>query len=230
MNDWISWTGAIIALLLLLAVAHILAIRPWCMRLGATRDEAHGPWPGDELVPSPKTYATHVITIQASAEQIWPWIIQVGQGRAGFYSYQWLERLFGFQMENADQLVDAWQHLHVGDGIRLHQDATPLSVVTLEPARSLVLAGGRELQPKRTLADPSPMRLHSYRGYTWAFFLEAQADGSTRFIARIRATWERSVLNSLHNWLLMEPAHLIMQRGMNAGLKRRVEGMLANKR
>jgi hypothetical protein len=206
-----------------LVAAHALWLRPLCMRWGSTDAEAHGPWPGDDLVPAPKTHGTHVITIHARAEEIWPWLVQIGQDRAGFYSYDWLERLFGFHMRNVDRVNKEWQRLQPGDPLRLHPAATPLEVVTVEANRCLVTAGGRELQRGVDLRDPSVMMTHRYAAYSWAFILVPQGDGTTRFIARLRATWPRSVFDSLRNWLFMEGAHLIMQLEMNRGLKRRAE-------
>lgn len=219
----LMWSIAIPAALFCFVIVHVYCIRPWCMRLGATQEEARRQWPGDELIPCPKSYATHCITIDATPSEIWPWLIQIGQDRAGFYSFDWLENLFGFDMHNADQIVDGWQELNVEDGVKLHHSATPLSIVRLEPERALVLAGGTELQPDTDVSDPSAMKLHTYTRYTWGLFLEPIDEVSTRFVARIRATWKRKMGYFIHNWFFMEPAHLIMQRGMNVGLKKRVE-------
>lgn len=82
--------------------------------------------PCDELVEHPKLNATHAITIDAPASAVWPWLVQMGQTRGGFYSYAWLENLVGCHMHNADQIHPEWQDLKVGDQVWLHPKAPPL--------------------------------------------------------------------------------------------------------
>ena len=83
--------------------AYIVGVRPWHRRWGATPEEVTRPLPGDGLVAEPVTSATHAITIGAPAGAIWPWLVQLGQNRGGFYSYEWLENLAGCQMRNTDR-------------------------------------------------------------------------------------------------------------------------------
>jgi len=206
----------------LLAVFLARVLRPWCMRWGATAEERGRSWPGDELIPAPRCHCMHCITIDAPPEQVWRWLIQTGQDRAGFYSYDWIERLFGYDMRNADRIHPEWQQLAVGDRVRLHQATTPLEVVHLVEGRVVVLAGGRRLQDE-PIRDPSAMRLHRYEAYTWSWFLEPVEGGGTRFIAWLRASWDEAPRPGLWHWLFVEPAHFIMQRGMHRGLKARVE-------
>ena len=85
--------------------AYVFLIRPWHLKWGATEEELKMPLPGDELVKHPKLNATHAITINAPVAEVWPWLVQVGQKRGGFYSYTWLENLVGCEMSNADQIV-----------------------------------------------------------------------------------------------------------------------------
>lgn len=212
-----------LAVFVLTLLFHIFVLRPFCMGWGATKEELSQSWPGDEFIDHPKTYATHALTIQAKPSEIWPWLVQVGQNRAGFYSYDWIENLFGFEMTNAHEIVEEWQSLKVDDGLLLHPHATPLRVSHCIPENCIVAVGGQALQGEKTVVDPSVMRLNRYEGYTWAFFLRPKADGSTRFIARIRATWKPGLIDNLRNWCFMEPAHLIMQLKMNRGLKQRAE-------
>ena len=93
----------------------------------------------------------HCITIDAPPEQVWRWLIQTGQDRAGFYSYDWIERLFGYDMRNADRIHPEWQQLAVGDRVRLHQATTPLEVVHLVEGRVVVLAGGSQPASKSSV-------------------------------------------------------------------------------
>jgi len=73
--------------------AYVLAVRPWHLRWGATDEEVSRPMPGDELVAHPNVLSTHAITINAPVEEVWPWLVQIGQDKGGFYSYSWLENL-----------------------------------------------------------------------------------------------------------------------------------------
>src|SRR5690242_10440737 len=99
------------------AIAYALVFRPWHLRWGATDEETTETLPGDALVPHPKSQATHAITIHAPVAEVWPWLVQVGQDKGGFYSYTWLENLVGCQMRNADRIVPQFQQLQVGDKV-----------------------------------------------------------------------------------------------------------------
>ena len=97
--------------------AYAFFVRPWHLKWGATEEELNMSLPGDGLVQNPKLNATHAITINAPVRDVWPWLVQVGQNRGGFYSYTWLENLVGCEMRNADQIVPEWQELKVGDEV-----------------------------------------------------------------------------------------------------------------
>lgn len=222
MNMNLGVVGGIALSIAALTLIYIYVIRPWHMSWGATTEELKRSLPGDDLVPRPKANATHGVTIQATAEEAWPWVVQMGQGRGGFYSYDWLENLFGCDIHNVDRIVPEWQELQVGDGIKLHPKAPALSVVTVAPPRDLVICGGRDLQPDEP-DDPSFLQLHRLKAYTWAFVLVDQPDGACRFLARVHADWSPGLINFFRYRLFLEPAHSIMQRKMNLGLKACVE-------
>jgi hypothetical protein len=119
----------LVALGTALAVAYPAVIRPWMMRWGATDEERHKPLPGDELVPDPLTTSTRAITVNAPVEVVWPWLMQMGTGRAGWYSYAWLENLLprcarGAEITNAERIIPEFQNLKVGDSIPAHLQAT----------------------------------------------------------------------------------------------------------
>jgi hypothetical protein len=189
------------------AAAYAFAIRPWHLRWGATRAEAARPLPGDELASGRDLDSTHAITIQAPVERVWPWIVQIGQGRGGFYSYAFLENLVGCQMENAGRIHPEWQDLKVGDPVYLHPKAPPLRVTRLDPGRALVL------------------------GTSWAFILEPEGERATRLLVRGRGRFELpdlgQPLNFLYWRLVFEPAHFLMERRMLKGIKERAEGTAA---
>ena len=118
---------------------YALAIRPWLLRWGATAAERSKSLPGDLLVPQANSSATRAITIDAPPERVWPWIVQIGQGRGGFYSYTWLENLVGCEIVNAGTIHAEWQDLKPGDSLRLHPKMPGLPVAILEKNRALVL-------------------------------------------------------------------------------------------
>jgi hypothetical protein len=94
-------------------------IREWYNRWGATDKEVSRSLPGDELVPNPQLVSTRAITINACPEDIWPWLMQLGQQRGGLYSYELLENLARCDMRNADRIIPEFQPLKIGDEVRL---------------------------------------------------------------------------------------------------------------
>ena len=101
------WSTA--ALLVPLAAAH--AQLAWYTRRGTSEDERGTPLPGDDIVPDPKTGRTMAMTIHAAPSAIWPWLVQMGQGRGGFYTHEWVENLLWADIRNADRILSAWQQL-----------------------------------------------------------------------------------------------------------------------
>ncbi len=185
-----------------------LLIRPWHQKWGATGQEATGSLPGDELMPDAPWRTTHAITIQAPIEVVWSWIVQMGQGRGGFYSYDWLENLFGMNIRNVDRILPQFQQLEVGDTVPFWK-GVGVTVRQIVPPRLLVLAGA--LNDDRS-AD----------GGSWVFTLDEVSPASTRLVVRTRSSygpwWIAPAV-----CLLGEPAHFIMERAMMLGIKRRSE-------
>jgi len=192
------------------ALAYWFGLRPWSLRWGATDAERVKPLPGDDRVPHPKVESTRAVTIDAPPEDVWPWIAQIGQDRAGFYSYTWLENLVGCHMRNAGRLVPEWQDIAEGDFVWLHPKAPPLAVNELIPGRAMVL------------------------GDSCAFVLEPAGEGRTRFIMRGRGAYTPDLHNAVLNFVLWrvvyEPAHFIMERKMMLGIKQRAERLAREKR
>jgi hypothetical protein len=183
--------------------AYVCGIRPWHLRWGATDEEVNEPFIGDELLSQPKLKATHAITINAPAADVWPWLVQMGQNRGGFYSYTWLENLVGCDMHNANEIAPEWQDLKVGDKVWLHPKAPPVEVAAMEPGRAIVLK-------------------------PWgAFVLQPIDEKMTRLIIRSQGDYEPDLKNAVLNFLLWrvfyEPAHFIMERKMLLGIKARAE-------
>ena len=199
------------------AISYAFLIRPWHLRWGATKEECRAPLPGDEIVPAPEHEATHAITINAPVADLWPWLVQIGQDKGGFYSYTWLENLAGCHMHNADRLVPEWQGLKVGDVVRLHPKAPPLPVRVVEPYRAIVLGGLGEVEE----GDGSVVTA----GGTWGMYLKEVDKSTTRLLIRLRLARQSGVKNWLSYDAVLEPAHFIMERKMMRNIKKRAEGM-----
>jgi hypothetical protein len=187
-------------------------VRPWLVRWGATDDEVGRALPGDELVEGdggdgPRT--TRAVTIDAPPSAVWPWLAQIGEDRAGFYSYSWLERLAGCRMHNASRVHDEWQHRAPGETVWLAERYGELG-------RQVVA----HLEPDRVLAMVSPTdwdTILAGRGATggWTLVLEPTAEGRTRLLARGSGG---AVGTSL-----FDVAHFVMEQKMMRGIKERVE-------
>jgi len=196
-------------------------LRHWRTTWGAIDAEIHRSLPGDDLVPHPKWGWTHAITIRASAAEVWPWLIQMGQGRGGMYSYEWLENLVGCDIHNADRIISEFQHLEVGDGIRLHPKVS-IPITVIEPGRALVLHVRANTQTGRTfeLTDTMPEK---YLNISWVFFLDELDEGTTRLISRWRGDYNPSLGNALIYRVFTEQISFVMDRKMLLGIKQRVE-------
>lgn len=184
--------------------------RSWQLRWGATGEEVSASLAGDALIATADLVATRAITIRAPADLIWPWIAQLGQGRGGFYTYDWLENLLGLDVHSADRVVPEWQDIQAGNQIRLAAD-TGMAVAIAEYGRALVIRGGIPIG-----AVPCPYDC------TWGWFLRGQDDGTTRLVVRERYAYTR-------RWapLLLEPVQVIsfmMTQRMLRGIRERAEG------
>jgi hypothetical protein len=201
--------GAGIAVIAGAAAAAVLLARHWQLRWGATAQELAGPLPGDELIANPDLTATRALTVRAPAARVWPWIAQLGQGRGGLYSYDFLENLIGCDIHSADRVVREWQDIKAGDEVRLHPDVA-LEVAAVDPGLSLVL---RSAVPDGNA--PPPFR------FTWAFALQPGPDGTTRLIVRERYAYTQPWAR-----LLVEPVEVIdfvMTQKMLRGIRSRAE-------
>jgi hypothetical protein len=181
---------------------------------GATDEDQNRPLAGDELLPSVDQSATRAITVDTAAENVWPWIVQLGQGRGGFYSYDWLENFVAhIDIHNADEIVPEWQDVAVGSEVRLAPEL-PLQVAVVDPGRALVLRGAVPMGPAAPPCD-----------FTWAFVLLPQPERTTRLVVRERYQYSR-------RWagLIVQPAQLVscfMTPEMLRGIKTRAERTLA---
>ena len=188
-------------------------------RWGATAAEVAQAMPGDELVAHPVLGYTRAITIEAPTDRVWPWLVQMGQGRGGLYSFDGLENLVGCDIHSADRILPAAQQLAVGDLIRLGPSGYPcFRVDRVEPGAALVLVGA-DPRPPHAPADPdSPTGIA-----TWQWQLRPTPDGrGTRLVTRQRLSYPPSTGTSVM-WHLVEPVGFVMERQMLRGIKRRAE-------
>jgi hypothetical protein len=191
------------------------------VKWGATDAEVQRTLPGDDLVPCPKWQYTNAITIEAPAAKVWPWLVQIGQGRGGWYSYEWLENLVGCDIHNTDQIIQEFQNLEVGDSVRLATEMPGYSVAIVEPGCIIVLYTDSRIGPTPFPAGTKP---GDYLASTWGFFLDETDDNGTRFISRFRSDYNPRMKNRLlYGPCLVEPISTMMQRKMLLGIKRRAE-------
>ena len=195
--------------ILTFAVLYWFPIRRWMSRWGTTPSDLTRVMAGDGLLVDPTYSGTMAVTVNAPPEHIWPWLVQMGYQRGGLYSYDWLDRLFGYlDRPSATRILPEFQHLAVGDNIPLGRGPSwPVAVV--EPRRALVL----------------DMRNMGGFDWVWQFGLYPVDEKRTRLVSRSRvraqAVWAR-----LFTYVI-EPAGFLMTRRMLLGLKQRAEALRA---
>lgn len=178
--------------------------RPKVLNWGATAEEVAMVMPGDDVLPDATLQTTRAVSVQAPPESIWPWLVQMGpRPRAGAYTYDWIERLLGIDIENSDRILPQFQRLEPGEFMALNKKGQGIAVVAVDPPRSLVLQWRPALS-------------------TWTFLLQPRPDGSTRLLSRNRLRGHGPLF-----WLgmaaFMEPGSLVMERKMLLGIKQRAE-------
>jgi hypothetical protein len=210
----------------LAAVAsYLLVVRPWMLSWGASKDEVNHLLPGDEFIPEPRLNATHAVDIQAPPAAVWPWLVQIGQGRGGFYSYEWIENSMGLDMHNANRILPEFQNLKAGDTIPLAPDGFGVPVAILEANRTLVLHGDTRLPGPGKLP---PMKPGEYLAVSWGFYLFERENRVTRLVERWKADWSPGFASSIFYRLFLEPGAFIMERKMLLGIKHRVEATVSS--
>lgn len=200
--------SAILAVVVILVIIILALLTPWMDRWGATQAEITANFPGDELVQAPRSYVNRAITIKAAPEQIFPWLVQLGAGKGGFYSYTWIENLIGCKIVNADSIHLEWQNLQVGDVVRMSlgsPEPPPYLVAQIHPNRALVL-GHKDGEEWVDL---------------WQFVLIPQGEGETRLVLRTRTMMVGGF------WTVIHPGVFLMESGMLRGIKQRAESMAA---
>src|SRR6476620_6855231 len=195
--------------ILTFSLLYWFPIRRWMNQWGATSSDVARVMAGDRLLPDQTYSGTTAVIVNAKPEQIWPWLVQIGYQRGGLYSYDWLDRIFGYlDRPSATRILPEFQHLAVGDRIPLGRGPS-WPVAVLEPNRALVL----------------DMRNMGGLDWVWQFGLYPIDETHTRLISRSRvrahAVWARLLTHAI------EPAGFLMTRRMLLGLKQRAERLAA---
>lgn len=199
---FIQWAGAAAALVGAVGI-YIVFYRPRQLRWGATDEEVARAMPGDEIVARPVFNATRAVTVNARPEEIWPWLVQIGFGRAGWYSYDILDNL---GRHSSEEILPECQHLEAGDLIPLGPgEGSGLYVKDIRPNESMVW-----WERKR-------------HATSWVWGLYPIDGGQTRLITRVRNDYRKGLSNFIFGLFLIEPADFPLMRKCMLGIKRRAE-------
>ena len=192
-----------IPFVLLLVAVYLAVIHPWMVNWGSTPAERQMALTGDDLHPNPIGHSTQAITINAPSDVVWQWLIQIGQGRAGFYSYDWLANLTGADIHTANEIHPEWQQLAVGDGWR---------TVPADYLGSL----GKDAVSRVLISDPGRALVLEMFG---AFVILPVDEHTSRLIVRGEAVPANPIMT-----MVVEPIVFTMARPMLLGIKARAEG------
>ena len=200
--------GVCLGLAGLTAIASGLYVafgREPCLTWGATAEDADRVMPGDDLLTDPDIISTRAIWIDAPPSAVWPWLVQMGSGKGGVYTYDWIENIFGLNMHSADEILPQFQNRKVGDVEKLGSNGPRLRVEELEAERTMVVRS-------------------EDGNWIWAFCLYPDKEGRTKLVSRNRiVSPSASRIARAFQILVMEPGSLIMERKMLLGIKQRSE-------
>jgi proline iminopeptidase len=190
------------------------------LRWGASDEEVRQQYPGAELIPGGRRGATMAVTIDAPSSRVWPWLVQMGCDRAGWYSW---DRLDNGGVPSAERIHPEWQDLAVGDRLA----STPsgrawFEVAALEPERFLALRAPINLRGGRPFDTAGP-RPRAYVDALWGFQLKELPGRRTRLVVSGYASARPRFLQMIADLLFWEPAHWVMQTRQFANLKLRAE-------
>ena len=190
-------------------VVVLLLVRPALTNWGATEEEIHKPLTGDDLAQHASIQRTKALTIQAPAHKVFAWLVQMGQDRAGLYSYEFIENMvLGCDIHNSNRIVPEWQNTRPGDLMRMYpadkSGPPPYIYAHIEPNRAVIL--GHQDAGKTRWTD------------SWQFVLEPAGENTTRLIVRTRS-------ESMGIWDVLDTAYSFMERGMLLGIQERAEAL-----
>ena len=206
---------------------YALVIRPWQLRRGATDAEVRRSLPGDDLVRDPKCGYTQAITIKASVSEVWPWLVQIGYKRAGWYSHDFLHRLMGIagsvddEHSSAKRVIPNLQDLKVGDVVEI-APGMGYVVAGIEPGRALILHSRVDTGKWESLSGSDPLP-EKYLSSSWVWLVEEVDEKTTRLIVRVRSDHTPGLLSALSAGIPNELGSLVMQPKTLRVLKQRAE-------
>jgi hypothetical protein len=206
------------------ALAYARFVGPWQKTWGSTEEERLMPLPGDADIAEPANQITRAIEIDAPPEQVWPWIVQLGADRGGFYSYSWLENLFGLQIHNADTIVPEWQQRAVGDLVAADAKRSGGWYVTHAEENSalvMVMANVEQGRPFGRMEPP-------FMEFSWAFVLVPTPAGTTRLLVRERVAFGHRLAAAIASPIGL--VSFVMTQKMMRGIRQRTELVMASHR
>jgi len=187
--------------LAVLAMLYFACLRDYQMHWGASDEDISRYMAGDELRIDPELNATRAVTIEGTPEQIWPWLVQMGYKRAGFYAF---DKLDNAGIPSADSIIPEFQNLQVGDTI------TFLQVVEVAPNESMLWV----FLP----------HLGGWGGATWSWGLYPIDDKHTKLVSRLRQNYTFGSVFEIVMWSMMDVCEIFMMRTSMLGIKHRMEG------
>ena len=190
--------------------------------MGTTEDEASADLPGDELVRNPKLPMTWGITINAPIEVVWPWVVQMGQGRGGFYTYQFLENIAGCQLFNADRILPEHQHIPLEAGVSLAPDMS-MNVALHKEGHYFFLHSCMDMTTMEVVDLKQDSVPEKFMNIGWGFYLHEIGENQTRFLSRWLTDYDPALINKIAINLFLEPIGFVMGRKMLIGTKQRAE-------
>jgi len=191
-------------------IAGCVFLRPvfhsWYAKWGTTSTDISRKLPGDEYISCFHGGYTQAIDINAPPGSVWPWIVQMGQDKAGFYSYEFLENMIGCNIHNSDRILGEYQDIKVGDMLIMHPKAPTVPVIVVKPTESLVYGGKQDENTANV----------------WVFNLDKKKE-TTHLITRWSFDYKPGLFNkAIYNWLI-EPIAAVMQRKMLLEVKKLAE-------
>lgn len=191
------WIVGVVAILIL----YFSWYRDWQLNWGATDEEIGRYMAGDELLLNPSFNATRAVEIKASPEEIWPWLVQMGYKRGGFYAF---DNLDNAGIPSADSIIPEYQDLKVGDSLTFYR------VV--------------EMVPKESMLWVFHEGMGGWAGATWSWGIYRIDNERTKLVSRLRKDFSRDKPQEKVMFTLMEATEIFMMRTCLLGIRHRAEG------
>ncbi len=205
-------TTAAFLVLLAAFTSYAFVVRPWFLHWGATDRDRTRPLLGDDAWIGGAVTGTRAVTVAAPPEKVWPWLIQIGQERAGFYSCTWLENLVLAGLRNTLEIRPEWQTREAKDIVR-----------RVKPGYLFGLLEDKEGLTGWRVSFVAPGRSMTLRN-RGTFALEPDGTDGTRFFVRSRGEPPPGVLGKLLGFWLLDPARFVTEKTMMLEIKRLAEG------